>query len=197
MGCAYDYSIKESKTIIQQILTPSTFSFGFSCLTPPFSPPVKLFPCWHSAVEKWNAQQSQWPGYIWVSPVFWHRGVTYPHCTRTGTPLWAPQLHSATSIYSPRLKCDSPAWKITSPTNPLLPALSVCQLVCWHGPQSHLKGKNGISWVTAPVLFPDAWRCAKTSAVGISPIARSTCLTCWKINAIHRVWSSKWSLAKC
>lgn len=38
MRCAYDYSIKELKTIIQQIWTPSTFSFGFSCLTPPFPP---------------------------------------------------------------------------------------------------------------------------------------------------------------
>lgn len=38
MRCAYDYSIKDSKTIIQQIWAPSTFSFGFSCLTPPFPP---------------------------------------------------------------------------------------------------------------------------------------------------------------
>lgn len=30
--------------------------------------------------------------YIWVSPTLWHRGVTYPHCARSGVLLRAPQL---------------------------------------------------------------------------------------------------------
>lgn len=31
---------------------------------------------------------------------------------------------------------------------------------------------------------------------GIFPIPSSACPTCWKLNAIRRVWSSKWSLPK-
>lgn len=85
---------------IQWITTLSSFwlvSFMASFFSPPKLIPVKLFPCWHSAerVLTWeveNPATSECPGYIWVSSVLWHRGVTYPYCARTGTPLWAPQL---------------------------------------------------------------------------------------------------------
>lgn len=64
---------------------------------------------------------SECPGYIWVTSVLWHRGVTFPYCARTGTLLRVPQL----ALCCPSLKCDSPVWKITSPITPAASLLSL------------------------------------------------------------------------
>ena len=138
-----------------------------------------------------NPATSECPGYIWAAAALWHRGVTYPHGAKPGTPLWAPGLHSAYR----GLKSDSPTWKITSPITPCL--LPPPQLRCWHVPQSHLKGRDRISWVTAPLVFTETWQQSEVSGFGISSTSCSACPTCWKLNAIRRVWSSTCWFSKC
>lgn len=141
--------------------------------------------CWHSEMvddtltqlkwfwhEKWRTQQRQSVQVIfgpvqWSNTEVWHTHIVpeLAHCCEHLS------LHSATEVFSPSLKCDSSIWKITSPISPAASLLSVSpQLMCWHGPQSHLRGKNRISWVTAAVLFPEVWQWAKASGFGIFPL---------------------------
>lgn len=104
-------------------------------------------------------------------------------------------LLSATEVFS---LCNSLVWKITSPRIPaafLLSAFSPVNMLT--RPTESPQGKNRISWVIAPVLFPETWQQTGMSGFGIFPIPRFACPTYWKLNAIRRVWSSKWSLPKC
>ena len=151
--------------------------------------------------DKWRAQQRQRVQVIFGSvqcsgTEVWHTHIVpeLAHCCeRLGSlslpPRFSVQVWSATHPYGKSL----PPQPLPSPSSQSSPPW----LMCWLGPRSHLKGKNRISWVIAPLLFPEAWQWAKTSGFGIFPIPGSACPTCWKLNAIRRVRSSKWTLPKC
>lgn len=97
---------------------------------------------WH---EKWRTQQRQSVQVIFGSvqcsgAEVWHTHIVpeLAYCCE------CLSLLSATKAFSPSLKYDSPVWKITSPITPAASPLSVSPawLMCWHGPQSHLRGKT-------------------------------------------------------
>lgn len=148
-----------------------------------------LMSIWHS----WNGfdMKRGEPSNVRVSRLYLGAGA--PRCD---IPALCQKWHTAVSASacSPptNLSQSKSEVRLTQMENHFLDnprcLLSLPQLMCWHGPQSHLRGKNRFSRVTAPVRsFPGVWQRAKVSAFGIFSSPGSACPTCWKLNAIRRV----------
>lgn len=101
---------------------------------------------WH---EKWRTRQRQSVQVIFGSvqcsgTEVWHTH-TVPELARRCERL---SLRSATEVFSPSLKCDSPIWKITSPSTPAASLLSVfppVNVLTWPSESPEGKKQNLLS----------------------------------------------------